>query len=365
MRKDLHEKPFDDGTITKLEIFERYAERWIPTFIMSGHKNIYIFDFFAGTGYDLNNVSGSSIRILKQLERFAHDIIEKNSKIHLYLNEYDGEKFQKLKDSCQAYIANSEILEQIVKVYYFNEDFSKLFKIVLPKIEKYPSLVYLDQNGIKFSSDDYFLEIVRLEQVDFLYYISSSYIWRFGDTEEFKKSVPFDIEKIKSNQYKDIHRSVLEQLRNKLPKDTKISLYPFTIKKDSGIYGIVFGTSHILAADKFLSIVWKENPINGEANFDIDDDNSKNQLDLFDSGKLKKVEKFKLSLRKEILNKNIRTNQEAYDYTLGQGHISSHARDEVSLMKKEKLIYYQGKSPLINYEKVYKEKRIISYEVLP
>lgn len=32
--KDLHSEPFDETTITKLEIFEDYAEAWIPTFVM-------------------------------------------------------------------------------------------------------------------------------------------------------------------------------------------------------------------------------------------------------------------------------------------------------------------------------------------
>ena len=31
---DLHSKPFDESTITKLEIFEDYAKAWIPTFVM-------------------------------------------------------------------------------------------------------------------------------------------------------------------------------------------------------------------------------------------------------------------------------------------------------------------------------------------
>lgn len=41
--KDLHEEPFDDSTIAKLEIFEDYAKAWIPTFVMNGLPyNFYI-----------------------------------------------------------------------------------------------------------------------------------------------------------------------------------------------------------------------------------------------------------------------------------------------------------------------------------
>lgn len=44
--KDLHEDPFDESTIAKLEIFEDYAQAWIPTFVMQGIPTICIFDFF-------------------------------------------------------------------------------------------------------------------------------------------------------------------------------------------------------------------------------------------------------------------------------------------------------------------------------
>ena len=57
--KDLHEKPFTEETITKLNIFEDYAKVWIPTFVMSPWcAELNIFDFFARTGYDKNGVEG-------------------------------------------------------------------------------------------------------------------------------------------------------------------------------------------------------------------------------------------------------------------------------------------------------------------
>ena len=87
--KDLHDEPFDEGTIFKLELFEDYAQAWIPTFVMSSYKEIWIFDFFAGTGYDLNNVPGSSIRILKQLTNQVGNIFQKEKKINVCFNEFN------------------------------------------------------------------------------------------------------------------------------------------------------------------------------------------------------------------------------------------------------------------------------------
>ncbi len=64
--KDIFDSPFDEGTIAKLEIFQKYFEEWLPTFIMGKFlKPIQVFDLFAGSGYDKNDVPGSPIRILK------------------------------------------------------------------------------------------------------------------------------------------------------------------------------------------------------------------------------------------------------------------------------------------------------------
>ena len=35
---DLHRHPFDEGTITKLEIFEAYTKEWLPVFVMCPYQ---------------------------------------------------------------------------------------------------------------------------------------------------------------------------------------------------------------------------------------------------------------------------------------------------------------------------------------
>ena len=59
----------------------------------------------------------------------------------------------------------------------------------------------------------------------------------------------------------------------------------------------------------------------------------------------------------------MRTNKEVFDYTLEQGHIPQHASDKLKEMKKEKLIEYDAQTPLVNYDQVYKKKRIVSYKM--
>ena len=363
--KNLHDKPFDEGTLKKLEIFELYTKEWLPPFIMSEFKIICIFDFFAGTGFDKNNVPGSPIRILQQIKNQIGNIFQKGTKIFLIFNEFDKTKCEQLKYACDNYINNNEDLKRAIYSKNLNykilqKDFKELFPEWIKYINKYPSLVFLDQNGVKFISDEYFMPLVNSHNTDFLYFISSSYVKRFGDTAEFSKAISYDSKRAVNEPPTWIHRNILDELRKRIPNGNKTKLYPFTIKKNVNIYGIVFGASHPLAVDKFLTTAWKENTVNGEANFDIDDEQSKQQLDLFEKRRLTKIEKFQQDLREKILAKVLVTNKDVYDYTLEQGHISSHAVGEIKQMKKDGLIDFT-RSPLVNYDQVYKNKKIISY----
>jgi three-Cys-motif partner protein len=119
--KDLHSEPFDETTITKLEIFENYAEAWIPTFLMQKEvMEIHIFDFFSGPGYDVNNALGSPIRLLNQIDSFLILILRTKTKVVLHLNEFEPgkvrqEKYMCLEKNCQ------EFLDAHPKFRYFIE----------------------------------------------------------------------------------------------------------------------------------------------------------------------------------------------------------------------------------------------------
>jgi three-Cys-motif partner protein len=367
--KDLHDEPFDEGTIAKLEIFEDYAQAWIPTFVMQKIPTICIFDFFAGNGYDKNGIPGSSIRILEKIKEHIGYIFQNKVKIKVYVNEFEPQKniqkkFELLKAACSEFLERNKNVAAAIEINYSNKDFEILFPELISEIKQYPSLVYLDQNGIKFLSDKYLLELAKTTQTDFLYFVSSSYFKWLGNTEEFKKHVELDIEELKNNPYKFIHQNVIEQIRKRIPSNTNLKLYPYSIKKGANIFGIAFGAKHPLAVDKFLNIAWNRNPINGSANFDIDDDSVKNQLDLFSTKKLTKIEKFKENLREKILAKEIKNNFEALNFVHHEGHIGKHASECLKEMKKNKQINFEGPSPLVNYIKVFKEKRKIDYKII-
>jgi three-Cys-motif partner protein len=367
--KDLHENPFNEATIAKLEIFEDYAQAWIPTFVMSGVTTICIFDFFAGTGYDKSGVQGSPIRILNKIKEQIGNIFQKKVRVKVYFNEWEPNKreqrkFELLQIACKEYLERNSDVKRAVDLNFYNENFELLFPMLLPMIKQFPSLVYLDQNGIRFLAEKYLLELEKTRQTDFLYFVSSSYFNRFGDKKEFKMHLDLNIDEIKKNPYKFIHRNIVEQLRKKLPANSKLKLYPFSLRKGANIHGIIFGASHPLAVNKFLGIAWKKNEVNGQANFDIDDDANKIQLDIFGGKKLNKIDQFKEKVRTKILSKEITNNFDLFQYVMEQGHIGNHAAECLKEMKRRGEIYYEGNSPLVTYDNVYKDKKRIDYKIL-
>ncbi|MEP2026846.1 MAG: three-Cys-motif partner protein TcmP [Reichenbachiella sp.] len=368
--KNIHEEPFDRGTITKLEIFQDYAQAWIPTFVMQSYvKEIHIFDFFSGPGYDCNEVPGSPIRILKKINEHLGQILKTRTNIVLHFNEFEPKlksqrKFEMLKENCLNFVHENPKFKYFLDINFYNKNAEELFFELLPLITKYPSLVYLDQNGVKFISKEYVDELDNIKKSDFLYFVSSSFFKRYGKTEEFKKALEIDINELESEQYCNMHRLVVSNIKSRLPINSELKLFPFSIKKNSNIYGIIFGSKNYAAVDKFLSIAWKRNELNGEADFDIDEDSGKGQLNIFGSKDLTKKEKFQIDLEGLILKSKDISNKDVLIYTYENGHIPAHAVEVLKKLKSEKKIYYASSSPYLTYVNVFRNENIITYRVI-
>lgn len=366
-KKDIFDEPFDEGTLTKLEIFEKYFEAWLPTFIMSSYsKRIRVFDLFAGEGYDTIGQEGSPIRILKIINKFRDILMKQNKKIHLYLNDMDSYKYSVLVNNIEVKL-NELSLNSLIELYFSQCSFERCLVRYKKEFLSGCNLLFIDQNGFKEVNESIFQYLIQLETTEFVFFISSSHIHRFAESPEVQKVHPkFDFNRIRNTSRKKIHNVICEEYEKYVPKAiSSYGLIPFSIIKNdnNNVYGLIFVCKHILGADKFLDVVWRKNPINGNANFDIDDDLGKDQLDLFEEKKLTKIEAFQKHFREKILKSEITTNVEAYIFTLNKGHIHQHADPVMQDMKRNKIINYEGRSPLINYEQAIKNRRIVNFRV--
>ncbi|MFT5730088.1 MAG: three-Cys-motif partner protein [Desulforhopalus sp.] len=355
--KDLHATKFDEGTLAKLELFQNYLEEWLPVFIHSpGSSSINIIDFFAGAGTDVEGTPGSPLLILNTIEKHVSTLSQAGLSINLIFNDFEEEKYQSLTEVVNDKLVNNPNLQAVVHVDFYNEDFEKVFYKLAPIISKGPNLIFIDQNGIKHVRKKVLKSLDSLNRTDFLFFISSSYFLRF----DFETYFPDLKRTINLDKPANIHREILGYYRSLLPSGSELKLYPFTIKKSGGYYGLIFGSKHCLGVQKFLGVCWKKNKVNGEANFDIDDDYKCRQLNLFGEKKISKIEQFYQDLSCFVVETGEVTNQDVLAFTLARGFEPKQAAVTLRKMRDNKIIEHFS-HPKIGCEQVYKKKEIVNF----
>lgn len=356
MARDLFRKAFDDGTKVKLKIFEDYFKEWLPVFIANPNpiwKEIKIFDLFGGEGKDINGIEGSPVRILNVLNGNREIILKSRLKISVIINEYDRDKFISLKDTLDL-IWDKNLYE----LHLSNESFTNIFESYYPKMKTSANFLFLDQNGIKQITENVFKNLIALKQTDILFFISSSYVRRFSELEEFKKYLKITRQQLEGKSYYHIHRIVLSYYRSLISKN--YFLAPFSIKKPSGIYGLIFGSNHIYGMEKFLRVCWKHDKLTGEANFDID--NEKIDMlkpSLFEEYNVpSKRQVFEKELKEKILDGVLKTDYEIYLYTLNEGFLLKDANAILKDLKEAKKIDFSFKTLSEKVHKIIDPKEI-------
>ncbi len=349
-----HNEPFDEATLIKLDLYRRYVRAWLPVFLNSPKlavDRIQIFDFFAGPGMDKNGKSGSPLIALEEIQSALSKDHKNDPEIHLYLNEFMKGKFDTLRGTC----SESKLASRIT-FHYLNKEFKSAFDEWSPEIGKSSrgcktaSLLFLDQSGTKQITREIFSKIVFANRTDFLFFIASSYVYRFRTQPYNVEPAPILPQDFEGMTMKNVHRKVCDAYRRLLPAGVRYYLAPFSLAKDFGsnVYGLIFGSGHPLGMDKFLKICWDEDPLTGEANYDIDDDNIQLGQMTFWHEQPKKLDDFERQLERQIVERTLRDNVEIYEYALNHGFRASHAKEALSRMIKERIIPKQ--SFAISYE---------------
>jgi three-Cys-motif partner protein len=332
MAKQFFTEPFDDGTKIKLEIFKKYLESWLPTFTKAKNihwKNIYIYDLFAGAGMDVQGNYGSPLIIVEELKRHYHSIKESGLNIQLVFNDLENDNILKLESEI-----NKIAPKRPYKITFYNEDFSELFDELYPKMIKdsqSPMLFFYDQFGIKHITEKLINKILKLERTDLLFFISSSFVKRFSELNEFQKYLKIKKEVFDDSRPFHCHRIVFQYYQNMIHENKEYYLAPFSIKKGKNIYGLIFGSNHSLGIEKFLNISWKLNSISGNANFNIDEERiAVGELDLFEKyNKPKKRQLFEVELTENILKHNIISKKQIYSFAFNYGCLPKHANSVI------------------------------------
>lgn len=268
--------------------------------------------------------------MLRKIREYSELVRRNRVSVRLELNEAAKTKARQLRLT----LDRQEIPPDLLKWRVHNLRFEEAFDLLYPELERGNNLLFFDQQGMKFISDAVFQRITALERTDFIFFIASSFIRRFQDHDYFKKHLDILKGKIKSRAFTDTHRAVSEYYRSIVPTGRQLFLAPFSIKKGSNIYGIIFGSAHTLGIEKFLRVCWAMDKERGEANFDIDGEaiDSKSPHLFPEMDVAGKVQRFQLKLRGQILDRTLRTDAAVYIACLTDGMLPSHGRETVQAM---------------------------------
>lgn len=265
---DFHDKPFDEGTVTKLHIFELYAREWFPVFLSPEkplRKVIHVFDFFAGPGTDCNNVLGSPLRLLRQLQEYQGTQGWEKVGIHVHFYDEDSDKIARLEENIASHGLWLPNVHYDIQALRFVDAF-RASESTLADTQA-AKLVFIDQTGVAHVTPEVFRKLVSSRTCDFLFFLSSSTLHRFRDHPAIWQKIN------RPEDYYHVHRAALEYYRGLLPPGQVYYLAPFSIKKGANIYGLIFGSAHPLGIDKFLEVAWRKDEFSGEADFPIDREN--------------------------------------------------------------------------------------------
>lgn len=330
---NFHEQAFDEGTQTKLRLFELYAREWLPVFLCIGEpwlRTVHVFDFFSGPGKDAAGTYGSPLKILKQVKEFQAQATYNGVKVVAHFFDDDAEKIEKLVANVTAENLQMENVEYDIRPLSFAEAFKEAANI-LPSSTA-AKLVLIDQFGVDQVTESVFKTLVVAPQCDFLFFLSSSILHRFRDHPAIEQKI------VRPDDYFHVHRAALDYYRGLLPTGKKYYLAPFSIKKGSNIYGVIFGSAHPRGIDKFLQVAWKNDEISGEANFDIDRDNIERHELLLPLFKPKKINAFESELEKALRSKSIHHERDVIELCFQHGVKRQHAEETLTKLKAERLI---------------------------
>jgi len=357
MKKDINNDVFSDETKLKLNIFKECFREWFPVFLNNPFiTKIFIYDFFAGSGKDIEGTFGSPLILIEEakgdLRQYCRQYLEGSKSIMFAFNEYEISKKEQLAKTIKEHLENCKIectFEQCVfENSYFlkNDDFQELIKNdnikrILDN-NKYGKFILLDQYGFNQISEEVFQKLVNSPKTDFIFFIASSFIKRFKTIPAVQKYFSEENITFDDTKPKECHRVIANYFRGLVPQNKEYYLHHFTIKKGSNYYGLIFGSNHSFGMEKFLKVCWKHDVYAGESNCNMFDDYGPNTL-FFTIEDTNKKEEIRNSLKKEILSGKINNNLTGLKFVINNGGLGNLYLEVIELLTKTGKISIDGK----------------------
>jgi three-Cys-motif partner protein len=176
-------------------------------------KPLQFFDFFCGPGEDSRSEPGSPLILIAELLAERSKIKERGHDIQIFFNDQDRAKIDTLKQLC----ADKSLTWQ---PRFESLDFTDAFNKVKNEIGIGPSLVFIDQSGVRHITRSVFNFLAQAGTTDFLFFTASSAKWRFGELLAPEIELPRDV------SYTDVHRVLRTSTENGHRKECSLATFP-------------------------------------------------------------------------------------------------------------------------------------------
>jgi three-Cys-motif partner protein len=331
MAKNINKKTFDDATRLKLKIFGESFEEWLPVFIYDKYTDqVSVFDFFAGSGTDIENNPGSPLILLDKAKGENRKYCANAKKsIKFFFNEEQKRKSNELQQNTDVFIEqckkDNKCSNCVYDYHILNYSFQELFNN--PDLKRVfenkniAKFVLLDQYGFSQINEDIFKQLISFPKTDFIFFISSSFINRFKEHPNTTKYIDTSKISFEDKKPNEIHRAIADYFRDLIPTEQEYYLHHFSIRKEErkgNYYGLIFGSNHTLGMEKFLKVCWKYDKLSGEANYNIDNNWEANSL-FSQLGENVKKDTVSKEIKELILSGEITGNKTGLKYALING----------------------------------------------
>lgn len=352
-----HNEPYDAGTLTKLKIFELYAQAWIPVFVSQPDPpftEIHLYDLFCGPGSDSAGVPGSPLRLLGQLREYQRRGMAGWSKVRVVVHLSD-----KNVDSIAELTRRLEAQEWKIPGVQIEKPQAITFQEALvlhqPTLSdrRIAKLILIDQFGVDEVSDAVFRQLFTYPRTDFIFFLSSSTLHRFRDHPAIKIKIG------EVDDSYDVHRVAADWFQALAPAGAFVGR--FSIRKRSNIYGLIFGSRHPMGISKFLDVAWHNDEIAGEANFDIERENiAPGELMLpMDAFRPKKIQVFEEELENALKAKKVANEADLVHFCITAGMTCQHATPVLQKLKDAKVIECNFRTPGVRHLSAPRPIRIV------
>jgi len=205
-------------------------------------------------------------------------------------------------------------------------------------------LLIIDQYGVDEVSDAVFKQLLRYPTCDFIFFLSSATLHRFRDHPAIKQKIEVLVDSY------DVHRAAFAYYRKLIPSNDAFYLGPFSIKKGSNIYGLIFGSRHPLGIHKFLEVAWQNDQIAGEANFDIERENiAQNEMLLeIDEMRPRKLQAFERELENLLAGGQMRDEADIIRFCISSGMTCGHSKGTIKKLKQAGTIACEFRVPNVS-----------------